>query len=114
MSEEKLSRSWLGIASFVLSIIVALGTTINWWIIKNPETLSSELVRILGSLGMLYIIMCLTGFVLGVISLFTKTKNRTFGIVGTILSGLFLLMVGGFVFLPVNEASELVISEIGQ
>lgn len=88
-------HSGLGISSFVLSLVVGLATFALFTagaVLQNatPGGVHEESPEaiVLGLLLMVTLAGCLVSFALGVAGLFQENRNRTFAILGTILSAL--------------------------
>ena len=81
-------NSKTGIASFVISILnlaglVAFLLYTNYYLERsfNPDTIIDAVFSSIG-MGILFILILLTGFSLGIISLFQKNTKKLFGILG--------------------------------
>ncbi len=85
-------HSKTGIASFIIGILNLLGLAAflvytNYYLEKsfNPDTIIDAIFSSIG-MGIVFIIILITGFLFGLISLFQKNTKKLFGILGLIVS----------------------------
>ena len=85
-------HSKTGIASFLIGILNLAGFITfllytNYYLNKTftPDSIIDAVFSSIG-VGILYIIILITGFTLGIISLFQKNTKKLFGVLGLIVS----------------------------
>lgn len=113
-----LKHSGLGIASFVLSMVSILGYIAAVALIGamispylNGEGLpdsSEELFQIVGGvviLALLFVLLNVIGFILGIVGVFLKNRKKIFAILGLIMNGVIVLCIAFFFIVVVINAT---------
>ena len=102
-------NSKIGIASFVLLLLgIADGVIVIGYSMYLGATGQGDLeagefkVIMLGFGVLLSIVLLMVSFVLGVIGLFQSQHRRTFAILGTSISAVFILVLAGLVWIGIN------------
>ncbi|HWA07017.1 MAG TPA: hypothetical protein VG961_10760 [Ignavibacteria bacterium] len=85
-------HSKTGIASFIIGLLnltglVAFLLYTNYYLNRSftPESIIDAVFSSIG-VGILFIIILITGFIFGIISLFQKNTKKLFGVLGLIVS----------------------------
>jgi hypothetical protein len=97
-----LKHSGIGIASFIISLVIGIFFVIlflgaGFIGIASPETMYNESVMILiGLFAILGLFVCLTGIGLGIGGLFQKKRKKVFAALGLIFN---VLVLFGVIFL---------------
>ncbi|HMS42304.1 MAG TPA: hypothetical protein PKE69_18875 [Pyrinomonadaceae bacterium] len=97
------SHSRLGVASFLVSVILPILMTvfsiITFSIDTKRNSVGSDIVLILLVISLTFPILHFVGLTLGIAGIFVKTKKRLFAVIGTILNAVLLLVGIGLVYL---------------
>jgi hypothetical protein len=101
-------HSGMGIASFLVSLVIGVGVffiILIAGVVKatNPESLPDESIGT--ALIGLFVIACLfvnlIGIGLGIAGLVQKNRKRIFSVLGTIINGIVLLGVGSLILIGI-------------
>ena len=92
---EPQKHSGLGILSFVISLVTGVATIALFTMAAVLESANEGGIQeespeavVLGTFLIIAMVACVVGFALGVAGLFQENRNKTFAVLGTILSTL--------------------------
>lgn len=98
-TKNKTTHSWLGISSFIISIIFIAETFITFLIAGVLEVSTqgglneqSATAVIIGMVIIFFNIIGVIGLGLGIAALFEKNKKKIFSVLGVILNTIFILI----------------------
>lgn len=96
-------HSGLGIASFIMGILVIIGVCITFGVAggsANVSTMDTSYDSLMTGIGLLAcgtIAVALVGLVLGIIAVVQKNTKKVFGIIGLVLNALVFLGLCGVI-----------------
>mgnify|MGYP001175469893 CR=1 FL=1 len=101
--KQNFKHSGPGIASFVISLVTLLGYAISFLIVGgmassimneagNLSTDSSQSIMFLGLSVLVLAALNVIGVVIGIIGISLRKRRKVFGIIGTIINGLIILL----------------------
>lgn len=101
--KQNSKHSGPGIASFVISLVTLLGYAISFLIVGgmassimneagNLSTDSSQSIMFLGLSVLVLAALNVIGVVIGIIGISLRKRRKVFGIIGTIINGLIILL----------------------
>ena len=104
-------HSGVGIASFVIGILSALGVCLTFGLSFYAQSASSQtsssITSAVGFLGMCSMVISLVGVGLGIAGVVQKVQSKVFPIIGLVLSALVLLGMCAIMLLGFSVLSSL-------
>ncbi|MRN53095.1 hypothetical protein [Paenibacillus monticola] len=101
--KQNFKHSGPGIASFVISVVTILGYAVSFLLVGgmassimneagNLSTDSSQSLMFLGLSVLVLAALNVIGVVIGIIGISLRKRRKVFGIIGTIINGLIILL----------------------
>jgi len=113
---KNLKHSGYGIASFVISIVNVMLIIIFYKILRNPDSFSGGdegwgALALYGIVSIIAVVLVgsssLLGLTLGIISFYSQSRKKVFGILGCVFNGLLILIFVVMLFLLLTPRAGL-------